>query len=149
MSVELAPLPQTHARNLASRPGRERKGSRMVADAPRPTLEPGETVQAPSPPATVPNGARQALRYLVGCERAAFFGLSSEERQHCEDQLAANRKRSPPLTFNLAPRPGYVSDPEPYHNRKPTNGCKVRAAGDDTPMGGQGAAGGVSCARPF
>jgi len=149
MSVELTPLPQSHARKLAFRPGRERKGSRMVAEAPRPTPEPGEAVETPSPPATVPNGARQALRYLVGCERAGFFGLSSEERQRCEDQLTANRKRSPPLRFTLAPGAGYVTDPEPYLNRKPTNGCKARAAGDDTPMGVQGAAVGIACARPF
>ncbi len=152
MIVQLTPKPHPHLRNPRSRPRREPKApqfvgtSRLSPSAP----EAREPVGAQLPLADgLGVGARQALRDLLGCEQASFLGLSSEERRRCQDRMAVNRTGSLPLRFNLDPGGRYVENPEPYLNRRPTNGCKVRAAGDAGPMGQQGAAAGMTCARPF
>ena len=152
MTVELAPQPHAHASHPTSLPRRKRKVTRAGANrSPEPPApDSHETIRASPPPAAAPGGgARQALRYLVGCENAAFFGLTPEERRHCEDQVIAQRSASTSLQFNLIPRGQSVGDPEPYLNRRPRNGCKVRAAGVKAPMGQEGPATGITCARPF
>ena len=117
-----------------------------------PTPDEPEPIQAPQPPANdLGGGARQALRDLVGCTHAGLLGLSSEERQRCEDRMTAIRKASAPLQLNLDPRGFYAGDtnPEPYLVRKPKNGCKLRAAGDAGPGGQGGAAVGIACGKTF
>jgi hypothetical protein len=47
------------------------------------------------------------------------------------------------------PHGRYAGDPEPYLTRMPTNGCKVRAAGDTTGFGDHGVAAGVTCGWSF
>ena len=151
-TVELVPQLPAHTSGLRREHQAPRGSANPVSggahfSASRPLARPG-----PSEPDSgeSPNGgARQALRYLVGCEHAAFFGLTSEERQHCEDQMIAARKASAPLQFDVLARGQYIDDPEPYLNRRPTNGCKVRAAGVKAPRGPEGAATGLTCARPF
>jgi hypothetical protein len=93
---------------------------------------------------------RSTLRAALGCGHAAFLGLSSEERRRCQDQLAS-RTDAPPVPLDLDPRGLGLSDgnPEPYLSRRPKNGCKVRAGGDATPMGKEGAASGMSCGWSF
>ena len=113
-----------------------------------------EAHQAPQPPANdLSGGARQALRDLMGCQHAGLLGLSSEERQRCEDRMTAIRKASAPLQLNLDPRGFYAGDTnsEPYLVRKPKNGCKVRVAGDvgPGPMHTQGAVVGFGCGKTF
>ncbi len=151
-TVELAPRPPAQPRKPTSRPRRARKAPQASVDLrPEPPApDARETGEASPPPAeSLSGGARQSLRYLVGCERAALFHLTSEERRHCEDQTMAARRASVPLRLNLIPRGQYLGDPEPYLSRRPRNGCKVRAAGVKAPMGQEGPATGITCARPF
>ena len=101
----------------------------------------------PSSPETDAAGAaRSALRAALGCEHADFLGLSTEERQRCQDRM---RRASPPFQVNLDPRGFYLVNPEPYLTRKPKNGCKVRVAGDPGPAGQSGGAAGVACGLSF
>jgi hypothetical protein len=46
----------------------------------------------PSPESAVAANARNALRGVLGCANAKLVGLSREERQKCEDQLATGAK---------------------------------------------------------
>ncbi len=86
-----------------------------------------------------------ALRGVFGCN---LPDLTDAERTACGERLAANRPTIP-TALNLDPHGRYVSNPEPYLNRMPKNGCKVRAAGHATPFGKEGVAAGVSCGWSF
>ena len=61
--------------------------------APSPAPGP-RSVTAPPPEDAVAVNARQALRGRLGCANASLLGLSREERQKCEDALAAGAKSS-------------------------------------------------------
>jgi len=109
---------------------------------------------APGPGADANAGLQAALRHRFGCDHAAFAGLSPAERQDCLDRLARNRTADigkVPATLNLDRRGDYAAsqNPVPYLNRRPTNGCKTMAAGDQAPDGRQGATAGVGCALSF
>ncbi len=152
MEVQLAPL--APARSRPAPPRRPRKAPRTAATRPaiappaaRPAPDAREAVEAP--PAGVSGGAVQALRDLLGCAHAAFLDLSPEARQRCEDRMTAYRKTTPPIQVDLDPRGLYAVNPIPYLNRKPKNGCKVRAAGAAGPMGQGGAVAGISCGKTF
>jgi hypothetical protein len=108
------------------------------------------SVAASAPTVAPPNGAdvanlSGALRGIFGC---SLPHLTDAERAACGGRLAANRPTIS-TALNLDPHGRYVSNPEPYLNRMPKNGCKVRAAGDATPFGGEGVAAGVSCGWSF
>jgi hypothetical protein len=62
--------------------------------APRPAPPPigPRVLTLPSPEDAVAANARNALRGALGCANASLVGLSREERQKCEDQLAAGAK---------------------------------------------------------
>jgi hypothetical protein len=90
---------------------------------------------------------RNALRRGAGCEHADLLGLSAAERQACLDQLAKAQAGGSRLNFDL--RGGYARNPQPFLERRPKSGCKVRAGGDKAPMGEEGVAGGLACAWSF
>ncbi|THD61527.1 hypothetical protein [Phenylobacterium sp.] len=101
---------------------------------------------------------RATLRGLLGCQHAALLALTPDERRKCEEQAAAGTipgraAPGPKLNFDL--HGVFTAAPEPYLQRKPTNGCKARAAGDAAPGpggrygGAVGAELGVGCAVPF
>lgn len=70
----------------------------VVPNAPAPKNGPPpigpRVVAAPTPEDTMAANARNALRGVVGCANAGALGLSKEERQKCEDQLAAGAKQA-------------------------------------------------------
>lgn len=105
---------------------------------------PSAPTAAPTNDADVANLSR-ALRGRFGCN---LPHLTDAERAACGGRLAANRPAMP-AALNLDPHGRYVSNPEPYLNRMPKNGCKVRAAGHATPFGKEGVAAGVSCGWSF
>ena len=128
--------------------------ARSASLAFRPALAPAPSAPAsatPSAPKVAPpNGAdvanlSGALRGLFGCN---LPHLTDAERTACGGRLAANRP-TVPTALNFDPHGRYASNPEPYLNRMPKNGCKVRAAGDATPFGREGVAAGVSCGWSF
>lgn len=158
MNVQLATLPRDRPREAAPKPPRERAAVKpgKPAKAFIPNLVVPETSQ-PTGPVAPPGsgqgeGVRQALRGLVGCERADLVSLSPEERQRCRDRQTAQTQRlqagaSPKLNFDR--RGEFAANPEPYLMRRPKTGCKVRAGGDIAPMGAQGVASGLACAWSF
>ncbi|MDB5416974.1 MAG: hypothetical protein JWP50_393 [Phenylobacterium sp.] len=155
MSVELTPPWPEAVRRPAEAPRRRtRPAVRPKVSTAAPDDRPAITrpdLRAPSGPvAPSPgDGVRQALRGL-GCEHAALLGLTPEERRRCEDRLAeAARRQGGPARLNLDVRGAFGRDAEPYLQRRPKNGCKLRAGGDVAPMGEVGAATGVACAWSF
>jgi hypothetical protein len=62
--------------------------------APKPAPPPigPRVLNLPSPQDAVAANARNALRGTLGCANAKLVGLSREERQKCEDQLATGAK---------------------------------------------------------
>jgi hypothetical protein len=160
MNVELMPL--RRIREAAAEPRRERtdltSATTSTAAPPMPpAVRPGDRpVTAPdsgaasvAPEAT---GMQQALRGLLGCQHAALVGLTAREREHCQDRLAAEaagQLGSAAPKLNLDQRGAFGRDPEPYLNRKPKNGCKLKAGGDVSVMGQQGEAAALSCAWSF
>ena len=150
MTVQLA-TPQTRPRSPKSPRRREREASQAPA-TPHPERSAPDnhaTVEAPPPADGFSGGSRQALRDLLGCEHAAFLGLSSEERRRCQDKAMANARDAEQLRLDLDPHGLYVVNPTPYLNRKPRNGCKVMAGGDAGPAGQAGAAVGIGCGKTF
>jgi hypothetical protein len=127
--------------------------ARAAPRAFRPSSAPAPAPSAPASAASTgapPIGAdvanvSGALRGVFGCNLPY---LTDAERIACGERFAANRP-SIPTALNLDPHGRYVSNPEPYLNRMPKNGCKVRAAGDATPFGKEGVAAGVSCGWSF
>jgi hypothetical protein len=85
----------------------------------------------------------------LGCQPSALAHLTAEERRGCDDKLAEVRTESQAARLNLDPGGRFAPDAEPYLQRKPRKGCKVRAGGDVAPMGKEGAATGVACAWSF
>lgn len=156
MNVELArPLrtpPPRPARQAtpATRPAR-----RAAASAPiEPPPIPPRPFEPPPAGAEAKAGLQAALRRRLGCDHAGFAGLSAAERQDCLDRLAQDRAADigkVAATLNLDRRGDYAAsqNPVPYLNRRPKNGCKSMAAGDQAPDGRQGAAAGVGCAFSF
>lgn len=66
-----------------------------VVQAPKPSAPPPigpRVLTLPSQEDAVAANARNALRGTLGCANASLVGLSREERQKCEDQLAAGGK---------------------------------------------------------
>jgi hypothetical protein len=158
MSVELATLPHRAPRETVREPPRTQRPSRTaqppalhVTPEP-PPAESREANPAPETPGGRGAGVTQALRGLLGCEHADLMKLSPEERERCRDRQtadAAGLRGQPPGRLNLDRHGDYAANPEPYINRKPTNGCKPRAAGDVRRDGAQGVRAAVSCAVPF
>jgi hypothetical protein len=93
--------------------------------------------------------ARPALRGLLGCEHAAMLKLSPEERERCEERMAHAGPGEGPARLNLDRRGDFGRNPETYLQRRPTKGCKARAAGDASVMGQEGVAAGVTCGWAF
>jgi hypothetical protein len=125
----------------------------IPSSPPRIEAPPADPRTPPAPAQTEParpDAVRSTLRAALGCQHADFLSLSSDERRRCQAQMAS-RTNAPPIPLDLDPRGLGLSDgdPEPYLNRRPTNGCKVRAAGDETPMGAEGVASGVACGWSF
>lgn len=153
MNVELLSRPPA-ARRPPSQAAHQRRGS---AEAPRREIAahvtpppPGEV--APSSVPTPAPGVQATLRGLIGCSAAALAHLSRQQREACEQQLA--RRQVADLgreagRLNLDLHGDFGKDPEAYLERRPTNGCKARAAGDVAPMGEIGVAAGVACAKSF
>lgn len=122
-----------------------------ILAAPPDSMPGAPVIQSPLAPAAEP-GVRQALRRRVGCGHATLFGLSRAEREDCDERLAdaARGANSELARLDLGKNGAFQPDnPEPYLARRPTKGCKVRAGGDKTPSGDDGAAAGIACAWPF
>ncbi len=68
----------------------------VEAPAP-PAPTPAPKLVAPAPPAPVAANGQRALRGLLGCANANLVDLTREERQKCEDQLAAGARGAPYL----------------------------------------------------
>lgn len=124
---------------------------------PMPELGPAPLTVTPIPqaPPSEDNGerVRRALKGLLGCDHIPLAGQSNGERQDCLDRLAERQAAGLGKTaaLNLHGVGAYAAskDPTPYLNRRPKNGCKPRVAGDRTPDGREGPAGGVDCAWSF
>ena len=131
--------------------------SRLQLHAPREGPPPpftGPTIVTPAPANETSPGVRATLKGLLGCDHAALAGLSPAEREVCLERLGRRRTAEADISpgrLNLDRRGDYAAakNPEAYLNRRPTNGCKVRAAGDVAPSGKEGAEAGVGCAVPF
>jgi hypothetical protein len=122
----------------------------LIQPATRATEAPDLTA-APNP-AEPTADLRHLLRRTAGCEHAAFLDLSPAERQECEERLVkAGAARQGAAGFNLDRHGAFSAskDQLPYLERRPRNGCKLRAGGDIGAMGEQGTAGGVGCAWSF
>ncbi len=155
MSVELTPPWPKATRPPAPKVRRERAAPRPVpraSTAPpdvRPRITVPDTREATGFAPPLPgDGVRRVLRGL-GCEHAALLGLTPEERRRCEDRLAEAARHPGPAGLNLDTRGAFGREAEPYLQRRPKKGCKMRAGGDVAPMGEVGAATGVSCAWSF
>jgi hypothetical protein len=151
MNVELARRPAT------PRPRRSRSERRGTAPAglsqAAPRRESASAAEDGSPPdgtggAAAAPAVRPVLRGLLGCRNADLAQLTTDEREHCLEQLA---KMGGPLgrTIDLDPHGRFATDPTPYLARKPKQGCKISAAGDVDPGGKQGPAAGVTCSWAF
>lgn len=108
-------------------------------DAPAPL----DANPVPVPPSRLDASVRHALRGLMGCDR-----LPREEREACQDRMAARRHESSPR-LNLDPQARFTETPEAYVNRKPKNGCKLRATGDPGLHGKDGARAAFACSWDF
>ncbi|HZZ87512.1 MAG TPA: hypothetical protein VFE13_04165 [Caulobacteraceae bacterium] len=121
----------------------------MRSPAPPPPPDSPALAVGPAPvaPPTSPDlaGLSRALHAVLGCDQPH---LTQGERIACGVKLAASRP-TVPTALNLDPNGRYISDPEPYLNRMPKNGCKPRAAGRVTLFGKEGVAAGVTCAWSF
>ena len=93
--------------------------------------------------------ARQVLQELSKCRDENLARLPPEERDRCVERARARDADAGAPRLNLDPAGRYAENPEPYLNRRPTNGCKPRAAGDVGPFGPQGARAGVGCGFSF
>jgi hypothetical protein len=123
------------------------------------------TPEFPPPPFTAPpipqappgedngDGVRSVLKGLLGCDHIPLAGQSKGERQDCLNRIAerqgAGLGDTAALSLHGVGAYAAPKDPTPYLNRRPKNGCKPRAAGDQTPDGREGAVGGVDCAWSF
>lgn len=125
MNIELVPwrTERPPAPKRAARPDPAPRPSRPEALA-RPPSNESPAANPVLPPAGLAPGVRRALRGLTGCDR-----LPRDERDACHDRLAATRQDDRPR-LNLDPRGQFAENPEAYINRKPKNGCKLRAAGE-------------------
>ena len=158
MNVELAPWSRTSPARpppvkppkIKAVPNPIRPNLPPVLTRPLSEARPADAVpQAPVPQTPGDEAARlrNALRRGAGCDHADLLGLSAAERQACLDRLAKAQGGGARLNFDL--RGGYAKNPQPYLERRPKNGCKLRAGGDLAPSGDQGTAGGLACAWSF
>jgi hypothetical protein len=161
INVELVPFP--HHRPAAAPV--VKKGRRAGAPPPLGAIlhsapGPAPTEVAPgrdAPVAAEGREMRSALRGLLGCRSSALVGLTPDERRRCEARMAGGAvedRAGPAPKLNLDLHGRFASNPEPYLQRRPKNGCKVRAGGDTAPgpggtPGNVGVASGVACALAF
>ena len=127
--------PRVHGAKAPERAPLQRPDQGLAA----PSTAAGET-NASAPPAV-----RRALRGLIGCRLA---DLTDEERQRCDERLAAVEDKIG-RKLDLDTRGAFAREADPYLARRPKNGCKARAGGDADPAGEQGAAVGIGCAWAF
>lgn len=151
MNVRLATLSHPKPREPHHEPPAVKADTSTRAPRPdTPVVRPADqpAVALPGDETRRGEGVRQALRGRLGCDRADLMGLTAEERERCRDRLAAGAAQAP-FKLDLDRKGRFAEDPEPYLARRPHNGCKVRAAGDKTPSGEEGAAAGLACAWSF
>ena len=151
MEVLLAPpifrRPPVEPRDRPPAPPRPH-AARSPERAPVQRQEPGLAAPSTAPgpgEAAAPPAVRRALRGLIGCRLA---DRTDEERQRCDERLAAVEDRIG-RKLDLDPRGAFAKETAPYLARRPKNGCKARAGGDADPAGEQGAAVGIGCAWAF
>jgi type IV secretory pathway VirB10-like protein len=166
VTFELPPRdPRTRNRSALRRDpeppvARPAAGSAAAVDPPPP-----QPLPAAGPPASAPNpwqvsdAARlqafgDSLRAQRACAAAPGGRLTQEERARCLADWEASAERAavkwPSPQLNLDPKGRFVRETQPYLERKPKNGCKVRAGGTPVPaFGDQGVATGVACAFSF
>jgi hypothetical protein len=157
MKVQLAPWSRTSPAPAPLKPSKAKPAPNPIRPNLPPVLSrppsqarPADAVLQAPPQQTPADEAlrlRNALRKGAGCEHADLLGLSAAERQACLDRLAKAQAGGARLNFDL--RGGYAKNPQPFLERRPKNGCKVRAGGDTAPMGEQGVASGIACAWSF
>lgn len=149
------PAPPVRARRaVADRPSPivPRRAVAVPAEAPPPAI-------LPLTPAPMADGARNALRDLVGCDHAGLAGLNEAERQRCRDRLAGVRSGDLKGDFGVAPakRARFAADRtaarEPMLARTPKNGCRPRVqekeASAPSLQPRQDWSGGITCAWDF
>lgn len=139
------PLERAEQRQRQRSASPERRGE---AGPPRALSPVVETVVAPRvvSPADADLAGRRVLQGLAGCDPAR---LSREARERCETRRWAALGPGP-SKLNLDPSGRHVENPEPFLSRRPTKGCRVRAAGDADTMGDTGnARAGFTCVVPF
>jgi hypothetical protein len=71
--------------------------------APRAPVAPTAPLITPPAPDPLANNARQALRGLVGCANANALGLTLEERDKCNDKLAAGVRGARDIGLGIEP----------------------------------------------
>jgi hypothetical protein len=132
----------------ADRPERQIAGRARQANT-APSIAPAPIAPSPAPAADPSAaGVARVLRRAVGCDHANLMRLGPEERQRCEQRIAA--AEPPSGRLNLDPSGRYAENPEPYLQRRPTKGCKPRAGGAPSPMGDDSiVTTGITCAIPF
>jgi hypothetical protein len=155
MQVAIVRLPSARREPTPIPPEARREAPRspVVQHAPPQAMAASPLQAAPAipPAAPGPPDGQKVLRGLFACNAASLARASREDRRRCEERagaLAANTAE-PRLKLDK----GFVDDStlEPVLIRKPSNGCRVRVAGDKPrPMGDQkGVTTGVGCAFQF
>ena len=151
---------------LHRRPQRAVENPLPLAPLPAPETparppEPHAEAPAPGPPspATAPGPAapdlRAALRHgLAGCANGAATGMTREERERCDDQLATGAKAAPLMPLNLSPRMRAYYDavakakaPDPPLT--PQRAPGALGASDVDARGSNGHLPGIGCSIPF
>ena len=154
MNVELLNRPPA-AKPAATKTSRRRGASKGASSQQAIVLHPTPPAPSDVAPSALPSpapGVQATLRGLLGCSPAVLARLSREQREACEQRLARRQvadlgREAGRLNLDLAG--AFGKDPQAILERRPTNGCRVRAGGDVAPMGEIGVAGGVACAKPF
>ncbi|MCR5874505.1 hypothetical protein LRS10_10190 [Phenylobacterium sp. J426] len=154
MVVELTPWPSRAPRERPAPPRRAEVGDRQqreITVRPSRPTPPGVEAPAPAPFAVDDTPGRQALRGLLDCRPANLDRLSPQARERCQQRLAGDPsiRMAAGARLKLDPSGRYAEEDLPYLARKPTKGCKVRAAGGADAMGKQGPVAGVTCAWKF
>lgn len=152
MVVELTPWSSLRDPEPPRRSAEPASRSRRSLAA-RPSLPPPQGVVTPAPLLVEPDAAPSghALRGLLDCRPSNLDRLSADARERCEQRLAGDpalRTAAGPR-LKLDPSGRYAEEDLPYLARKPTKGCKVRAAGGADAMGKQGPVAGIACAWKF
>jgi len=152
LEITLTAPPRPKRVDRPSPPPARRATSPLDARSPattNPSAAPTTAAASPQPSRIGQDDIAARVRQAIGARDCNRPGLSREGREQCETQrwagLAPSRIRP-----NLDPNRRYIEDPTPYLVRRPKDGCRIRATGDEGPLGDDSnARAGVTCVVPF